>query len=475
MLGDIVNNLTTIDSSKLDTRTLMRFSDSKLDDWPKVVRIAQLSTEWSPEIATRLVSLFPIGPETTNRSMKCLLDILPIKRDEAGHVLSKVLKNLFRYPWIKDELTSLAGLTDSAKQRKWLEKASDAKQIEQEMLESSRLDLTVDKILDALCQDPLSDKQLSMSSVKNCIKNSVNDVRNIYYSTTQSFTSEEILKWSLSVKEQQTNWSVEEFLAVACRAIELKKEYLPRDVQLVAVLAFVVPRNTKHINRQMAQISTGEGKTLITALIAIYHVLKHWNTKERRIDIITSSPVLAEANVAEIKWLYSAFEIEVTNNCDEKCSGNDNLKRERYNSDVIYGDLSNFMRDVLVTQYFDRDITRSTTAGAIVIDEVDSMLLDKGENVLYISHDLPEMYDLFALFVHIWSAVNAPHAPEPAEIEEFVRPRINGLVPRCLKNFSERHFSTWVASAWRARHVLLPNDAYKVDDVRDGRCTFFSL
>jgi replicative superfamily II helicase len=49
----------------------------------------------------------------------------------------------------------------------------------------------------------------------------------------------------------------------------------------------------------MGQISTGQGKTLISALVAIYHVLRHWNA-DRHVNIITSSPVLAEANIAEI-------------------------------------------------------------------------------------------------------------------------------------------------------------------------------
>nr|CAG4647775.1 EOG090X03KZ [Moina brachiata] len=465
ILKRVVDGLASLDPSRIDGRALMRFLDSRLDDWPKVLHFAKMSADRTPEEAARITSIF--GHDTSNRSLQFLLGA-SAKNSDAARLLPKLLKNLLRYPWLKDELATLASSSDVSAQESWLRKASDAKQIEHDISNASRLDLTVDEILDALKQDPMSAEQFSGSSADS-IKCSVQAVWHEYEIKTKSFSEHDVESWSLNAKTEKSSWTLEEFLAVASRAVELKKGYLPRDVQLVAVLSFVQPKSDKSANRQMAQISTGEGKTLITALVAIYHVLRHWNTKERRIDVVTSSPVLAEANVEEIRWLYRTFRVQVTNNCDAKCSDDDDLKRERYNSDVIYGDLSNFMRDVLVTQYFGRDVTRNTTAGAIVVDEVDSMLLDKGENVLYISHDLPEMHDLLALFVDVWAAVNAPHAPEPADVEEFVRPRICRLVPRCLKGFSERHLSTWVASAWRARHVLVPDDAYKVDDVRDGR------
>jgi preprotein translocase subunit SecA len=89
--------------------------------------------------------------------------------------------------------------------------------------------------------------------------------------------------------------------------------------------------------------------------------------------------VLAEANIAEIGWLFHAFGVSVSNNCDQKCSNDDDVRRERYNNDVIYGDLGSFMRDILLTRFFeDKDVTRNRNPGAIIVDEVDSLTLDKG-------------------------------------------------------------------------------------------------
>ena len=36
------------------------------------------------------------------------------------------------------------------------------------------------------------------------------------------------------------------------------------------------------------------------------------------------------------------------------------------------------------------------------------MLLDKGENILYLSHKIAELDQLMQVFVEIWQAVHAP-------------------------------------------------------------------
>jgi hypothetical protein len=58
---------------------------------------------------------------------------------------------------------------------------------------------------------------------------------------------------------------------------------------------------------------------------------------------------------------------------------------------VIYDDLGSFMRDILLTRFFeDKDVTRNRYPGTIIVDEVDSLTLDKDESALYMSHNIPE-------------------------------------------------------------------------------------
>jgi hypothetical protein len=99
-----------------------------------------------------------------------------------------------------------------------------------------------------------------------------------------------------------------------------------------------------------------------------------------------------------------------------------------------------------------------------------------GENVLYMSHNIPEMYDLLHLFVQIWTIVNAPdvvHLAESSDIVDEIRQLIEPIIPTCvpdgMKKFAERHLPTWIRSAFRACYLLIPNDVYKVDDCEDGQ------
>ena len=100
-----------------------------------------------------------------------------------------------------------------------------------------------------------------------------------------------------------------------------------------------------------------------------------------------------------------------------------------------------------------------------------------GENILYLSHKIPEFDHLLPLFVDIWSAVHAPAVLQGSErdcriVVDHIRVRIKRkqiLVPACLSDLVERHLLTWVRNAFRAKYSVTANDSYKVEDVRDGR------
>jgi hypothetical protein len=308
----------------------------------------------------------------------------PELKDKSGDTahLKNILQNLFRYPWIKDRWIALI---DKSLMKKimavgdsYWNSLSDANIIEKDMRKLSQVDLSVEDIFSIMTRDPESSKVIG-----NCSE-MVERIRRIRIREFE--TKFDVRKWSNEIKKPSSkSLQVDDFLAVACRVVHDEKGYVPRDVQLIAVAAFVSSddnRQAGHMIRRMGQISTGEGKTLISALLAIYHALRYWN-EDRHVNIITSSSVLAEANIAEIRWLFQAFGVSVSNNCDQQCSNDEDIRRNRYNNDVIYGDLGSFMRDILLMRFFeDKNVTRNRNPGAIIVDEVDSMTLDKGISAL---------------------------------------------------------------------------------------------
>jgi hypothetical protein len=63
----------------------------------------------------------------------------------------------------------------------------------------------------------------------------------------------------------------------------------------------------------------------MVALLAIILSL-HGET----VDVITSSKVLAERDAKDNKELFSCFNINSDNNCDEECESNTILRKQRY-------------------------------------------------------------------------------------------------------------------------------------------------
>ena len=91
------------------------------------------------------------------------------------------------------------------------------------------------------------------------------------------------------------------------------------------------------------------------------------------------------------------------------CSENIDQRIQVFNNcDVIYGDLSSFQRDYLLDRFYGKNILGNRKFENVIVDEVDSMLLDNGNNMLYLSHDIPNMDKLQSLFVFLWQSINRP-------------------------------------------------------------------
>uniref|UniRef100_A0A914PJ29 Chloroplast protein-transporting ATPase n=1 Tax=Panagrolaimus davidi TaxID=227884 RepID=A0A914PJ29_9BILA len=172
-----------------------------------------------------------------------------------------------------------------------------------------------------------------------------------------------------------------------------------RDNQKLAVLCALKSKESI-----LQQIATGEGKSLIIAAISIISALKG-----HTVNIVTSSSTLAKRDVESpapkgCTDLYAAFGISAAHICVED-SG---LRQSIYaSSNIIYGDLTSFQRDYLLDTFYGMNIVGGRKFDIILVDEVDSMLLDQGSNMLYLSHEIPDFELLQPLFVRIWQIINA--------------------------------------------------------------------
>lgn len=168
-----------------------------------------------------------------------------------------------------------------------------------------------------------------------------------------------------------------------------------RPTQRMAVLCAI--ESEKHV---LEQVNTGEGKSFIIAAIATIRC----KTGHGYVDIITSSPVLAQRDAAEMAAIYVGLGLTVADNCNEDLEA----RKNAYTANIVYGDIAHFQRDYLLHTFYKKLLKGDRTQAAVIVDEVDNMLLDNGNNMLYLSHTIPGMDLLDSLFIFIQQQIYTP-------------------------------------------------------------------
>ena len=59
-----------------------------------------------------------------------------------------------------------------------------------------------------------------------------------------------------------------------------------------------------------------------------------------------------------------------------------------YDCPIVYGTVETFARDILKTEFLLQDVRKGRTCDIVIVDEVDSMLIDQGVQCTYLSQDL---------------------------------------------------------------------------------------
>ena len=166
-------------------------------------------------------------------------------------------------------------------------------------------------------------------------------------------------------------------IPILIKGCSLKFGYEPRVIQIIALLFFLFKDKHKGL---IEQIYTGEGKTIIISFLAIIKALEG-----KKVDILTSSCVLAERDATEMKDFYNLFGLSVDYckvNNDKELFDNSLENLECYNADIVYGDSLSLEADILRTNFMGivgRGYKRPFDC--IIIDEVDNICLDNIKNI----------------------------------------------------------------------------------------------
>lgn len=259
-----------------------------------------------------------------------------------------------------------------------------------------------------------------------------------------------------------------EMITVLLRATQLYAGYLPRDVQIASLLLLL----KKPDKRRLAQIATGEGKSLIVAMLAVMKSLQG-----EVVDIVTSSPVLAARDAEEMHGFYSIFDLTVADNWDEKEGGKyKGGYKSCYSADIVYGDACSFQWDTLRQEYL-KDGTRGNRPyQTVIVDEADSMLIDQFADSGELVVTKPAMEYLNLLLVAAWQelarieqhlgGITAENTPAAKKIlKNFLTELTTGssspiYIPSHLKELAIDHIESWVESAFVARYQYVNGRDY---------------
>ena len=142
------------------------------------------------------------------------------------------------------------------------------------------------------------------------------------------------------------------------------------DVQLIGGLCLA--------QRQIPEMKTGEGKTLVATLGAYV-----WALYGKGVHVITVNPYLAERDAQLVRPLHEFLGLTVGVISSEQDADE---KRQAYACDITYGTNSEFGFDYL-RDHLVEDLAQKVQRGhfSALVDEVDSVLIDEARTPLIIS------------------------------------------------------------------------------------------
>lgn len=238
---------------------------------------------------------------------------------------------------------------------------------------------------------PEEEKQ-SLLEKYNCIKNCEDNF--------VLWGKKEIQIWSETNRGKLTNNDIPLIIAIMDKANKLvtasydfPEGHSLRDVQIFSLLSLL---NAEDIQLgRLAQIATGEGKSTIVSMLAVIKALQG-----QTVDIVTSSPILAERDAKAKAAYYDMFKLTVSYN--KTLEGFQGREKECYKNDIVYGSVGNFQADYLRDEYHDKQTLAGRIRQTVIVDEVDSMLIDSGGHMVKLSSPIAGMEYLEILLFKIW-------------------------------------------------------------------------
>ncbi|KAM8737389.1 LOW QUALITY PROTEIN: uncharacterized protein AB9X84_022462 [Acanthopagrus schlegelii] len=191
---------------------------------------------------------------------------------------------------------------------------------------------------------------------------------------------------------------LQELLAILCNAVHLQKsegklDFWPRATQMISWCLLALSDTGK-----LLEMGTGEGKSCVIAMFAALRVLRG-----EKVDVVSSSSVLCQRDAEEWNNFYKFLGITADTNTNKTINKD---RKDCYQKDVVYGTIEAFAADHLRQVFEMKDVRPDRSYQCIIVDEVDSLLLDQGVQMTYLSSPMVSMQHLNIILAMIWGHVS---------------------------------------------------------------------
>jgi len=172
--------------------------------------------------------------------------------------------------------------------------------------------------------------------------------------------------------------------------------YIPRKIQIISLLLMI---NNPMRNGLIEEVKTGEGKSTIIMFLATIKALEG-----KKVDILTSSPVLAERDSKRNKQFYAFFGLTCDYCHEDQNNTNQTLTYQNYYSDIVYGSMLSFAGDYLRTSFVGSKGRGNRKFEVIIIDEIDNICLDNIMNQTELVDNFKgyKFLEYFYLFIYYY-------------------------------------------------------------------------
>ena len=232
----------------------------------------------------------------------------------------------------------------------------------------------------------------------------------------------------------------------------------PYLIQLLSVASFFLYfiNKTKNLKGRLGQIATGEGKSLIVAILGLGLALQG-----RFVDIITSTGYLAKRDEIKFRPLFKAFGISSSN------ITSNNPTKEDYNGIILYGTNTDFEFSLLREELFmyekmytiplESNLLQKRKFDSVIVDESDNLFLDTALNSARLAYKADQSYEW--VYKPIYEIVNKLQKNITLNsIKEYFKSYCNGLYFEKIKTISDKKIENWINSCKLAMKKIKGKD-----------------